>query len=483
MFRAIIALLIASAVSGLLVVVGDVGTDYARVLYDTHAYPSTTSFRTQLKSSTLTRHETVSSADGPRVLQWTALEANTLYHVTFYVDEHVVARASLKTLGTELTDVIVASCNRVFEDGDEEHLTYLADSFKTRHHPTPMVHLGDQIYADHAFSVPYYGTYEEALERFRNVYRQTWGRPVMQRILRHGPNWMIPDDHEIRNNVDTWMIHDKGYRNLVLAGRTAYLEYQYQLWSDISKTYDPASLSWDIDVFQQKRVGDTTLVFLDMRLSRVFEDPFVNATNTLGNRQFDRFQNAMMREQGRTGPIVVFASSPLLFIPKNMAILGELIEKDVMPTNPRLYEETMRIVDTLFQHASRVSYIGGDVHLYVTSTICNGTVCMSQTITSGLTRKSTVLNNPLLYLYGMFTAFFTNFGYANQYRVSFDDFYLSRNFLQLRFQEGMLTRTPHFGPITTSESRCIALFNASRYAPTVLLSVGVLYIMKRWLAI
>lgn len=68
-----------------------------------------------------------------------------------------------------------------------------------------MAHLGDQIYADKLYYMENNKekdwTYEEILEGFRDIYRYTFGSDTKQVIYRHNSHLMVPDDHEIRDNI------------------------------------------------------------------------------------------------------------------------------------------------------------------------------------------------------------------------------------------------------------------------------------------
>ena len=54
----------------------------------------------------------------------------------------------------------------------------------------------------------------------------------MQKILRKGPHWMLPDDHDFINNFGP-DISTNPRSDLTRAGIRAYDEYQFQLWGDI----------------------------------------------------------------------------------------------------------------------------------------------------------------------------------------------------------------------------------------------------------
>jgi hypothetical protein len=40
-------------------------------------------------------------------------------------------------------------------------------------------------------------SYGQMVERYREMYRGTWEVPAMQRMLRSGAHWMLPDDHDM----------------------------------------------------------------------------------------------------------------------------------------------------------------------------------------------------------------------------------------------------------------------------------------------
>jgi hypothetical protein len=140
-----------------------------------------------------------------------------------------------------------------------------------------MVHMGDQVYAD-ALTPFANATFQELLLAFRTLYRDNWSRSTMQSILRSGAHYMLPDDHEVVNNLDArqWQgsshtvpnppdatdaipvpidspawcalsqqqqaVHSALARmpraNLVLAGRQTFYEYQYALQADYMPSVD-----------------------------------------------------------------------------------------------------------------------------------------------------------------------------------------------------------------------------------------------------
>lgn len=105
-----------------------------------------------------------------------------------------------------------------------------------------MFHTGDQVYADRVWNTSLKLSKEEIAERFRNVYRYTYGNPVQQSIYRYGSHIALPDDHDIVNNLDSWMITDPKRKIWVEAAKLVtykkYInsyEYQTQLYMDLNE--------------------------------------------------------------------------------------------------------------------------------------------------------------------------------------------------------------------------------------------------------
>eukprot|EP01138_Halocafeteria_seosinensis_P003581 gb/GECG01003660.1/.p1 GENE.gb/GECG01003660.1/~~gb/GECG01003660.1/.p1 ORF type:complete len:896 (+),score=72.49 gb/GECG01003660.1/:1-2688(+) len=114
-----------------------------------------------------------------------------------------------KARGTKLSFPVV-SCDRFNDDMDSSFWRYFIKRERNR---TGMFHLGDQVYNDrvvqHILSSP--KTYDSAQLRdlFRQGYRFSWGRDTAATMLRNGAHWMVPDDHDIVNNLDAWMVGHK----------------------------------------------------------------------------------------------------------------------------------------------------------------------------------------------------------------------------------------------------------------------------------
>ncbi|KAE8893204.1 hypothetical protein PF005_g8019 [Phytophthora fragariae] len=275
----------------LLLVVGDVTSSSARILYDQVPSSATrlqvrvhqTMAHTQeaLAGSAISQTLEITlseSVDQPRVVGLESLEPGRRYVVQFEVDEPketatVMFHTARSKQGNKWTDrVLVVSCDRFVDDHDDVLMQRLAtdveehdDALNSSSVHFGMAHLGDQIYADagelsiKVTPLPLQemadkklrrARYEAILKEFRGIYRKTFGRKAAQRVLRIGAHWMIPDDHEIINNFNLELAQKafQGPTNSLLseeererfaalqlhcrAGLQAYYEFQYQLYRD-----------------------------------------------------------------------------------------------------------------------------------------------------------------------------------------------------------------------------------------------------------
>uniref|UniRef100_A0A7S3LSF1 PhoD-like phosphatase metallophosphatase domain-containing protein n=1 Tax=Palpitomonas bilix TaxID=652834 RepID=A0A7S3LSF1_9EUKA len=210
----------------LLTVVGDVTTSTARIVYDPieaglHS-PSTLKMKVVEEASS--RHlvtADVPLSAYPLAVEVRGLRPAVMYKVLFLSapssagqgeasGPRVVGSVSFFTLSSDAAPVHlpVMSCNRVNEDEDVAFAEGISVDQNKR---TGAVHLGDQVYADRpvseARSALERGDGEKAsarsaMTRLRNLYRSVFGSASTHAVLSSAPNWMIPDDHDIANNVD-----------------------------------------------------------------------------------------------------------------------------------------------------------------------------------------------------------------------------------------------------------------------------------------
>lgn len=144
--------------------------------------------------------------EGPKVLQFDSLTPNTCYTVEFVrLDGNIEDNEEYATFCTVSTDpfsltsnirISAMSCNRLFEDHD----TTTYDEFFIEHQDSLwdfVIHMGDQVYADWVYheyfkKINPQASFDDLLNAFRYVYRNTWKIHAVQRMLRHGMCEIFP---------------------------------------------------------------------------------------------------------------------------------------------------------------------------------------------------------------------------------------------------------------------------------------------------
>ncbi|KAK1944474.1 hypothetical protein P3T76_004386 [Phytophthora citrophthora] len=274
----------------LLLVVGDVTSSSARILYDQvpplaskmhiRVYKTMATTSDQLAGFTADKTLDITLPEAikhPQIIELQDLEPGQRYVVQFELDEPketatVRFHTASETKASRTDRVLVVSCDRYVDDHDDVLMERIAKDVEEHDEASGassvhfgMAHIGDQIYADAGeksiavIPLPLKemadikkrrARFDTVLEQFRDIYRETFGRKAAQRVLRVGAHWMLPDDHEIINNFNFELVQKafEGPKNLLLgesereklvalqlhcrAGLKAYYEFQYQLYSD-----------------------------------------------------------------------------------------------------------------------------------------------------------------------------------------------------------------------------------------------------------
>jgi phosphodiesterase/alkaline phosphatase D-like protein len=421
----------------LLLVVGDVTQNYARVLYESllDEIPLNHMLKVSLvrkqEPSNIIKTVSISAINKPQVLVLDSLAENTEYMAVFesekYKTNSTVTFTTLSSSNDVTRDykILVVSCDRYYEDEDDEMWKQILRDEPDRF---GMVHLGDQIYADRVVkeiiqwkkqlvSPPF----ADLVEKFRQVYRKTWGNPVTQQILRHGAHWMIPDDHDILNNLDKRFIElnakGENHSDIIYAGREAFYEYQYQLVSDLhmlSNDSQPVITNEvkEDKIFFSKTFANVCFLFLDFRFQRTFQyDP---RAPFIGTKQFQWLEEELYSCGAQSRLTIIFSSTPVLFLGKFMARLVYFAEKERYSNHPDLLPDTIKLLDMIGEFKMHypnkdVKLIGGDIHQFFISRICNVSavpICIDQMVTSGVTKGSTVIHELKLLVFYTFNRYF-----------------------------------------------------------------------------
>lgn len=508
----------------LLLIVGDVTATGARILYDQlpddDAGGSSLAMRVRVFISTNAApgtHETPlgpiayelqqeltierSEYKAPRVLTLRDLTPNRVYSVGFQVvsgstaaehegnEELVKFRTQSLSEPQEprITDdrVLIVSCDRYVDDADDTLWLQIVQDIEA--HPASyfgMAHIGDQVYVDAGgASIPIVPVsvemmmsddqqqqqlrerFDSVVDQFRSIYRRTFGRPIVQRALRSGAHWMIPDDHEVINNFNyervqraliefekdklaTWSTEERlnqehlwGLALHYRAGLQAYYEYQFQLQRDFSFEqvdflFEPLDeIEERFPVYFAVEVHDLKLFFMDLRFDRSFfaktGDGDLNS-QLVGETQMKSLTQSLERwGQDPASAAVVLSSVPLFFHSTLSAAITYMVEKETYPGFRAQLPGLRALFEVFASHSQEGSeensrrsaslklLVGGDVHFLAHSQVCGsyGEVkeksgCIDQLITSGITRGSTAISDlklvPFYFLVTRLTPFVNN---------------------------------------------------------------------------
>lgn len=297
----------------------------------------------------------------------------------------VLNRGRLRTLpeecaGEDALAMGVVSCNQIFAtkellgEGDVDPWQSLAERVDTGCLDL-VIHLGDQVYADHDFyrvkkgkcsraafnprqkALGHYCAYQDGLalvndlsgpqllekedeicEVYRRVYRDTWGHPTTARVLANVPNLMMGDDHELRDDWgdDPGDLVDSPDVFVVRCGYRVFLEYQHQLFEDADfSVHGPQSLrrDWRKDYFHFRLLGGQLGVMtLDTRMHHchpLSDSP--DGSPLLGDRQWKDIE-ASLAPAGALGGeqtdlLLVCSPLPVCYLdPQVSAFMAEKLE-------------------------------------------------------------------------------------------------------------------------------------------------------------
>lgn len=449
----------------LLLIVGDVTTSTARVLYEGEKNEK---LKVKLFSHqvSITKELTIDVETKPKVLKFDKLTPNTDFSVQIG-DDFV----KFKTLPIQAPEkplkIVVVSCNRYFEDQDDTMWRDLAHNEDDR---IGMVHLGDQIYADIIGKEYYMKPYDEILQEFRRIYRYSWSSPYMKKALRSGFHWMMPDDHDIINNLDEHFL-ESPMRNVILAGRQAFYEYQYQLFGDLD-------LLKNDEIYFFKNVSNYGLAVMDFRFSRTFQ--YDKKNPLLGKKQYELFKSHVKawNESKEIEKILIFSQIPFPIMTETAAKIVDIAEKEKYMSHPDLVDYTIDLLNFLKPYHSKVKLIAGDAHHFALTSLCHqdGT-CLQQMVTSGITQKSTVIDSPKIYTFTTLLNWFDS-KRVRDWKMKYNYQYLDKNYGVLE-----LGKDFHWKGVfqkQTLTSQILQRIFLLSWAERMLILLVILYYIKKW---
>eukprot|EP00818_Percolomonas_sp_WS_P009435 CAMPEP_0117445428 /NCGR_PEP_ID=MMETSP0759-20121206/5790_1 /TAXON_ID=63605 /ORGANISM="Percolomonas cosmopolitus, Strain WS" /LENGTH=570 /DNA_ID=CAMNT_0005237603 /DNA_START=53 /DNA_END=1765 /DNA_ORIENTATION=- len=395
--------------------------------------------------------------ESPRVQKLDGLQQDTTYKLVFHNVKHMTREFTaveapskidysihFRTLGAEHAyrpshapfKLISLSCDRFFDDGDES-MWHMIEEKETEY--DLMVHLGDQFYADRIWKQRDENTttVEQFLEEFRNLYHLYYERDVIREVYRRGSHVALPDDHDIINNLNHEYIlsalNDTAKRNFIIAGRRAYMEYQYQLTADIPANFPYENLHESVDVWNfDVRVDGLCNYFLDTRYETTFR--FDPEYPLLGKRQHEALLEALAKCPAEN-KIVLYSSIPLAQFDEYCANLVYVAEKEIYASHPKFSFETLQLLDELAPFADRTLLVGGDIHQHLKTRLIrysrdNITTpsVLHFASSSGVSEDSRVLSEFKLYLFNILVHFWS-FGWTGQWRLDHYLHYFAKNYM------------------------------------------------------
>jgi phosphodiesterase/alkaline phosphatase D-like protein len=241
-----------------------------------------------------------------------------------------------------------------------------------------LIHLGDQIYADHIREAWQRGNLDDYLtpqneelmhrlrESFRALYCETWQRPEIAAVLGSVPSMMMWDDHDI---FDGWGSHDEvtpSDQAFFEAARTAFEEFQGRL--------NPPGFRGSFGFgWVSNGLG---LLVLDGRSHRNWKEQTI-----IGREQWAE-ADAWLEAQAGEGLHRLYVVTGIPPLHAKVAAASKVVEKlgltsflgDVRDSwmEPNNAEELRKLLNRLFEFRKRspgtgVTVVSGDVHVGTTA--------------------------------------------------------------------------------------------------------------------
>jgi phosphodiesterase/alkaline phosphatase D-like protein len=207
---------------------------------------------------------------------------------------------------------------------------------------------------------------------------------------------MLPDDHEVINNLD--LNFPAEMRLFVLAAKRCFFEYQHALVADCP--------SHDCALFSLERLAPGfDLLLLDTRFERVFH----NYDSLFGDRQLQFVRDSLVtgnslivatsgtrqtsKKEGLGGLFVhMFVLVPLLVINRFLCWVAQVVDNEFYPLSRPSFARSVEQLLSLVHNSSQrdVVFVGGDFHHFSVSALNS----WRSVVASGMTRASTAAAAP-----------------------------------------------------------------------------------------
>ncbi len=196
---------------------------------------------------------------------------------------------------------------------------------------------------------------ENMVNHYRGVYLDCWSFPEIQRVMHTFPQYMIWDDHETTNGWGSNENHHKLYREIFMAARKAYIEFQH--------SHNPNALTIG-ELFYTFSYGSASFLVLDLRGHRDYYNDVL-----LGRLQWQAIQDWCTSESVQRSKILfVVTSVPVFHLSRKFGSFAFIINdlRDQWSTGCNKLERK-KLLNLLFDWSGEdkkpVYILGGDVHV------------------------------------------------------------------------------------------------------------------------
>ena len=214
---------------------------------------------------------------------------------------------------------------------------------------------------------------------------------------------MMPDDHEIINNLDEHFIKSD-INPVIKAGKQSFIEYQLLLMRDYRE---------NDDIFFLREIESPLLGELQSKELKKKINEWGNSKNIEKILVFSQIAGPLLGEQ----------ASRLIY----------WIEKEMYTSHPEMLNHTNKMMEIFRPFSSKIKWIVGDLHSFFISLICYDDEykeCIEHMITSGMTIGSTAANR---FPNWLFATYINHLQYIanDQWKIKHLEGYLDKNYAVL----------------------------------------------------
>jgi hypothetical protein len=264
-----------------------------------------------------------------------------------------------------------------------------------------LIQSGDQVYCDGAWEKSLRlskeqnagnpgNLHEKMLNNYRNFYFNSWKFDQVKEVMSTFPQYMIWDDHEIRDGWGSREEDDKNsnYQQVFKAAKEAYLEFQH--------SHNPEPLKKGA-FYYAFHYGSAAFLVMDIRGERkINKDP--KESRLMSREQWNEIENWLNTDKAKNSKILfVVTSVPVVHLNRKFGSLGRLIGGDDAVDqwssihNLKMRQKLLKkLIEWSGPKNKPVFLLGGDVH--VGTEVCmkkkNTEIRIHQITSSPITNKA-----------------------------------------------------------------------------------------------